>query len=190
MNDNQNIFDSFSLRLSDSSEEIRYQAVKDLVEQEVPMAIPFLIKMLGDDSFRIREEVQTTICSFPVQIIFPKLKEVLEHHPDARSRSSVMEIIPQYGEDATPYLLDLLNSPDEKVRMYSVLMLGKIEDSESVDELIKILTDDDSNVVHCAIETLGFIGDGRANCICIEIAAFKAYIYKDGCRTSAFDDIG
>lgn len=149
-------------RIHDTSEEIRYAAVKELSNAKKTEAIPFLARAVADSSYRIREEALRGICSFPPDMVFSQLEVFLRNNEDANLRNAAMEAYPRYGKKATAYLLNLLKDNDEEVRNFSCVMLGEVNDLDSVDELICALSDPDENVCHAAAESLGKIKDPRS----------------------------
>jgi len=161
MDDNE-FLSSAAKRLSADSEETRYSALEDLVEKRSTEILPLLIEALNDSSRRVREKSLEGICSFPQDIIFPKLEDFLRNEDNANLRSAAMEAFPRYGKVATSYLLRLLNDPNNEVRMFSANILGEICDPSAVDDLINALNDPDENVISASIESLGKIGDARA----------------------------
>lgn len=149
-------------KLSSGLEETRYSIVKDLVKYHSIETLPLLMRATGDLSYRVREEALKGICSFPKDIIFPKLENFLRNHDNKKLRIAAIEAFPCYGKEATPYLLRLIKDKDERVRMFSAAMLGKIGDPKAVNALIEALKDQDENVKHASAESLGKIGDKRA----------------------------
>ena len=73
-------------QLSASAEESRYSVVKDLAKLQSLGAVPMLMKAVGDSSYRIREEALKGICSFPRDVIFPRLEDFLRNHDNANLR--------------------------------------------------------------------------------------------------------
>lgn len=149
-------------KLSAGSEETRYSAVRDLVRLNSIEMIPHLLKAVGDLSCRIREEALKGIFSFPREVIFPKLEDLLRNHEHANLRTIAIDIFHLYGKEATPYLIRLLKDQDKEVRILSATILGEVRDSAAVDHLIEALNDPDENVKHASAESLGKIGDDRA----------------------------
>lgn len=160
--DSNELFKSVSCRIKDDDEEIRHSAVQDLQNLSVPNAVPLLMGALADASYRIREDALEVVCAFPSHVIFPELEKLLRSEENALARNTAVEAFPRYGNDAVDYLTQLLTDPDNNVRMYSALMLGRIGDISPVDALIRTLDDPEPNVIHSAIEALGKIGDARA----------------------------
>lgn len=156
------ILKSATEKLVMASEETRYSTVKDIAGLQSLGAVPILMKAAGDSSYRVREEALKGICSFPKDVIFPRLEDFLRNHDNANVRTAAMEAFPRYGREATPYLLQLLKDYDEEVRMFTATMLGDIRDSSAVDNLIEALGESDENIKHAAAESLGKIGDPRA----------------------------
>jgi len=156
------ILKSATDKLSQGSEETRYATVKEIAGLQLLGAVPMLMKAAGDSSYRVREEALNGICSFPRDVIFPRLEDFLRNHDNANLRTAAMEAFPRYGSQATPYLLQLLKDYDEEVRMFTASMLGDIKDAGAVEELINALNDPDENVRHAAAESLGKIEDARA----------------------------
>lgn len=147
--------------LEDDSEEVRFQAVKVLSRAEFLGAIPLLMEVVGDKSYRVREAALQSICSFPTEVIFPRFETCIRNNDNATLRNAALEAFPRYGKKATHYLIKLAKDADEEVRMFSTALLGEIKDPEAVETLIEGLKDPDENVRHAAAESLGRLGDPR-----------------------------
>lgn len=155
-------FERVAERINSNKEEVRYAAVSELARAQSLDALHLLLQAVGDPSFRIREESLRAICYFPPDVIFPRLENFLRDGENANLRTAAMEAYPRYRNEATPYLMNLLEDEDPEVRTFTGVILGEIKDPDSVEGLIKALADDDENVRHAAAEALGFIGDQRA----------------------------
>ncbi|MBN2374666.1 HEAT repeat domain-containing protein [bacterium] len=160
--DNKELFKTIDKDLSSETEEIRFSAVRGLIDCRSEETVPLLIKAAGDVSYRVREEALKGLSSFPDDRIFPRLEEFLRDHTKAKLRSTAMEVFPLYGKKATPYLLPLLKDEDRDVRLFTANIFSQIKDPESVNQLIEALNDPDENVKHASAESLGKIGDARA----------------------------
>lgn len=158
----RNLLEETTARLRSRVEETRYAAVKELSVIKSADVLPHLMEAVGDTSFRIREEALQGICSYPREVIFPRLEDFLRDQEHAYCRTAAMEAFPRYGKEATPWLLGLLKDGDEEVRMFSATILGDIGDPAAVEGLIEALNDPDDNVRHASAEGLGKIGDARA----------------------------
>jgi len=120
------------------------------------------MQVVGDESYRVREEALKGICAFPPELIFPRLEAFLRNHDDAQVRNAAIQAFPRYGEKATSYLLELLQDVDPDIRIFSALMLGSTRDPLGMDGLIAALKDPSENVRHAAAESLGKLRDHRA----------------------------
>lgn len=159
---NSEILSEAAERLSSWAEEVRYAAVKEMTAARTQEAIPILIRAFGDSSCRVREEAINGVCSFPPEVVFPSLDSLLRNGKDAGLRNAAIEAFPRYGRNSVEFLCNLLDDPDEEVRMFSATILGEIEHPDSVEALIMTLDDPDENVRHAAAESLGRIRDARA----------------------------
>ena len=72
MTKENSLLESVTRRIADEDEQTRHDAVRDLLELDVPVAVPLLLDTLGDDSLRIRRAALDIICLMPKQVIFPK----------------------------------------------------------------------------------------------------------------------
>lgn len=153
---------SAARRIEEGSEKDRYQAVRDLTQAHSFGAIPLLMQVVGDESYRVREEALKGICAFPPELIFPRLEAFLRNHDDAQVRNAAIQAFPRYGEKATSYLLELLQDVDPDIRIFSALMLGSTRDPLGMEGLIAALKDPSENVRHAAAESLGKLRDHRA----------------------------
>jgi len=157
-----NPLEGATARLCSEVEETRYAAVKELTMIRSTDVLTHLLEAVGDASIRIRNAALHSICSFPLELVFPRLEDFLRDQERAHLRTAAMEAFPRYGKEATPWLLRLLKDGDEEVRMFSATILGDIRDPAAVDDLIDALNDTDDNVRHASAEGLGKIGDARA----------------------------
>ncbi|MGA1791399.1 MAG: HEAT repeat domain-containing protein [bacterium] len=135
---------------------------RDILRRNTMESLPHLLKAVGDSNYRVREDALKGICSFPHDVIFPRLEDLLRDHENANLRTAAMEAFPRCGKDAVPYLLRLLKDRDDEVRMFSATILGEVQDPAAVDALIEVLKDPDENLRHACAESLGKIGDARA----------------------------
>ena len=149
-------------QLEGGTEDGRFHAVRELARAVFPASIQFLLKAVGDESYRVREKALEGICCFPPEVIFPRLEAFLRDHENANFRTAAMEAYPRYGREAVGYLEKLLGDSDEEVRTFCAVMLGEIHDPLAVGPLIAALKDSDENVRHAAAESLGRVGDDRA----------------------------
>ncbi|MDD5222972.1 MAG: HEAT repeat domain-containing protein [bacterium] len=149
-------------RLKGGSEETRFQAVEELSRDKSGESISYLVNIVGDESYRVREKALEGICSYPPEVVFPRLETFLRDHARANLRTAAIEAFPRYGRAAVKHLLGLLGDRDEEVRMFSAVILGEIRDVAATEGLIAALRDSDENVRHAAAESLGKIGDLRS----------------------------
>ena len=91
MVNDSSLLESVMEKLADSDEKIRHSAVSDLLDLNVPEAVPLLLNTLGDDSLRIRQAALDIVCLFPSQIMFPRLEVLVKNEENANSRGAVYE---------------------------------------------------------------------------------------------------
>jgi HEAT repeat protein len=84
------------------------------------------------------------------------------YHPDKEYRAESVQKIVQYGEEATPVLVNLLNHPDWKVRYRAAETLGVMRSKVTVLDLIPLCKDKKDHVRYMAAKALGNIRDARA----------------------------
>ncbi len=146
--------------LDSTVEEIRYQAVRHIPEAFEKPLIGYLIRALGDGSWRVRKcasEVLTQGDISPelIQILIKALGE----EDNAGLRNSATEALVKIGAPAVPDLLDVLKDGDKDERKIATDILGDIADQRAVEPLLSILKDPDENVRAAAAESLGMLGD-------------------------------
>ena len=73
----------------------------------------------------------------------------LSSEDDARAARALSQI-PQHGEAALEFLLNLLASPEPDQRWWAVVALSSIEDPRANKALIESLSDEDATVRQCA----------------------------------------
>ncbi len=126
------LISTFANALSDDYRFIRFWAVRGLIKIQNIKSVSALVKALGDPDEEIRKEVNTHI--------------------------------EREGEMAIPALIKAYNSEDANDFLkYGVIgLLGRTNSSESLDTLIKALSDDDERVVTLAIRALGKLNNPDA----------------------------
>lgn len=113
----------------------RRGAIYALGEMRDPRTFDILIKGLGDEDSKIRNNAGRTL--------FNALVEMQDPH-------------------AYDILIEALNETYSSIREYAVNALGKLDDQRAVEPLINALDDESYAVVKDVVYTLGKFGDSRA----------------------------
>ena len=87
------------------------------------------------------------------------LADIHKYPPDARRLAQTIKL---WGDLATPLLVKHLHSPDPKVRLRVIWLLGEMKARRSLDELIRLRKDKDKLIRDSVIYALAEIQDRRA----------------------------
>ncbi|MDT8441115.1 MAG: HEAT repeat domain-containing protein [Desulfuromonadales bacterium] len=142
--------------LNAPDEEMRLQALHQLVDAEPQLIAELCFKAFGDESWRVRKEAIALFLRQPASR--DKAGEVaglLYAEENAGLRNAAVEILTRLGRVALPVLFEQAASPDHDVRKFVVDILGDIGDENAVPALITALGDEDSNVRAAAAENIG-----------------------------------
>ncbi|HET6419571.1 MAG TPA: HEAT repeat domain-containing protein [Geobacteraceae bacterium] len=149
--------------LSSPDEEKRRLAVIGLAGYPFAEIKEYLIRALGDESWRIRKEAVELFSglSFSRGMV-EDLVALLRSSENAGLRNSAVEVLVRLGAEAVPVLSSFATDPDHDVRKFVIDIMGSIGEASFVPVLIRALDDPDSNVRTAAVENLGKIGDQRS----------------------------
>ena len=84
------------------------------------------------------------------------------YHPDKQYRASCCQTIVQFGSDAIPFLLPLLNDDDWRVRYRAAETLGLLNAEKAVNNLLSACDDKKDHVRYMAAKALGSIKSQQA----------------------------
>jgi len=145
--------------LDDAREEIRYHAVGRLGGAFDPPPIPFLLKALGDCSWRVRKRaVEISLEKLRSQEGLAALVQALGDDENAGLRNSATEVLIQIGPVAIPELILGWSARDKDIRKFVVDIMGEIGDPRAAPHLVDALKDPDENVRAASVEALGKLG--------------------------------
>lgn len=152
--DRQHLLDD----LAHPDEEIRRLAVERTSELSGDEAVPSLVELLGDASWRVRKAaVERLIDRSDAVPAVRALVAALADGENSGRRNAALEALTRFGVAAVPVLLEASESEDVDVRKQVVDTLGAIAHSTAADRLIQLLADEDANVRAAAAEALGAV---------------------------------
>lgn len=131
-----------------------------------------LLERVLDESEKkyVREEAAELLGRVGDSAIVPRLLEGLRDHRAAYYCLIALQGLPD--QRAFPHLLDLVRKArSPAVKMQSALALGEIGNPEAIDDLIKLLSDENELICHYASLAIGKIGGDRAIDLLLEILA-------------------
>jgi len=111
------------------------------------------------------------------------------YHPDKEYRAESVQKIVQYGEEATPVLVNLLKHPDWKVRYRAAETLGMMRSKDTILDLIPLCKDEKDHVRYMAAKSLGNIRDARAVPILVHLLTDE-HSYTRGIAATGLAVIG
>lgn len=149
---------------------IRAQAARDMGLVRARKSITALTAALEDRHQDVRNQAMRSL----VAIVGVDALRIILRISRNMSRWSQIELsilVVQFGKDAVPYLLEGLDSPDKTVVSFCVEMLGEIGFVTAVEPLVQLArTNFDVTLRIQIVESLGRIGDGRAEPLLKEFA--------------------
>ena len=122
---------------------------------------PHLIKLLNDNSPRIRRLAITRLHGFGGKRAFPYIITALNDKDHTVREKAVRVLGDLQAEQALRPLLEMLNDSDATVREAAARALGKIKSSKAIDPLIAVLSDESHRVRSAALQSLGRFNDPR-----------------------------
>jgi HEAT repeat protein len=150
-------------QLSDSSIEIRRQAVECMSGRKDPACIPDLVNAMKDSSWRVRKTaVDILFMDYATGDYIDGLVGLLHIEDNAGARNSAIEALIKLGRKATVFLIDAFKTPNRDARKFIIDVLGELKDNRSLGLMLEALRDEDENVRATAVEHLGKIGEVSA----------------------------
>lgn len=191
--------------LGDGSKQVRLAAITALGNMRAARAIPPLIERLGDADAAVRSAAIAALERIGPASVVPLIEAlghsksemhiaeilnalavfrddralvpIMNHlgHTYMRVRVAAVDAAVAYGEDAVPYLIDMmvLNSvpidelvrdakknPQKRNRLRTIRALGELKDSRAVRVLKEIGQEDDAEIREAVEEALARIGSG------------------------------
>ncbi len=138
--------------------------LRTLVNLEPPSSfkdIDILVRMLGDESWRVRKAVVHILAQTDVNHIVPLLTKALSVGniglKNVRFHNAALECLTEIGRPAIPDLTKALQNKDKDVRIAAANVLGLIRHHDACDALIQSLCDVHINVRYAAVEALSRI---------------------------------
>ncbi len=144
--------------LSAKNENIRYYGVIAFGETGSPEAIPYLIKMLADSSWMVRNQAAELLVSYG-NLVVPQLKKALNSkNRDIRSMS--LKIIAQILKHESVSILEkVCESGNKEMKYFAISALGEIQSKNSVKLLVKFFSDGTYMLRQHAANTLIRVGN-------------------------------
>lgn len=132
---------------------------------ETPDPVSELINQLGSNNYDIQKSAEKQLLNYGQEIIPVIIKEFKENK-NSSIRSYCAKMLGEISDNDKKILnvlLEGINDKDENVRCETVKSICKFKDPDTIDCLIKILTEDPSSIVKSeAAYSLGRIGDKKA----------------------------
>jgi HEAT repeat protein len=143
--------------------DVRMAASRALGRIRDPRALPALVEALGLPESWLPARIAEVILQFG-DACFDTLAQQLATSRDANTRAWAAEILGQLGSPrAVGTLLNALGDINDQVRARAAGALGKLQDRQSVPQLIHLMLSDPVPFVRIqSVRALGAIGDQRA----------------------------
>ncbi len=147
--------------ISSPDPSVRREAAMLLADSGTEAAFVRLESLLQDPNHGVRDAAQNAIILLGGRAEIEKMVRLLTHK-DPALRNTAIEILRRIGDDGLDILHGLARHPDDNIRLFVLDILGSIGSIESLDTLIKGLSDTNPNVRNAAVVSLGELGDPRA----------------------------
>ncbi len=148
-------------QLHSSDEEVRLQTIVNLSPPSTSKDIETLVKILADQSWRVRKAVVQLLSRAEINSVVPFLIKALSVGniglQNVRFHNSAIECLSIIGQPAIPDLTKALHDEDKNVRIAAANVLGAIRHHDACDVLIHALKDEHVNVRYAAVEALSRI---------------------------------
>ncbi len=139
----------------------RRQAAALLADVGGDDALDRLEQLVQDRNEAVREVAQDSIIILGGHEAVKRIAPLVGS-PDAGIRNTAIEILRRIGEDGLDILHTLAHSPDDRLRLFIVDVLGSIGNHDSLETLIECLFDENANVRNQTVISLGTIGNAKA----------------------------
>ncbi len=156
-------FEGLVVQLSDPDPRMRRWAAKDLA-QYAGDASPILVKQLLKESEKsVREVILTSMTQIGDQVTVEGLVKCLRSE-DAMLRNEAIQVMKNLPESVAPIMSDLLNDPNDDVRIFAVNILESLRHPHVEQWLIDVVENDSNvNVCAAAVDLLGEVGTEKAS---------------------------
>lgn len=142
--------------------EIRLSALEIIRTNKEKSFAPYIIELLGDSEWRVRESAILTLLDMGVdEALIDGLVSLLGSEDNAGNRNSAMEVLIGMGKDAVLPLMSRIRDASDDVKKFIIDVLGEIGDNKCIKIIIAGLRADNENIKMSAIEALGKIKDRR-----------------------------
>lgn len=150
--------------LEDRDSQVREAAVYGLGKIETTRSTAKLTELLfaNDENDEIKRKIILALAEIKGSLSLDTLVKFMEQHSDSPLISNVLYSIAAFNESATPKLLDLVNSPNDRVKYWAIEIIGIMRSPDGVEPLIASLQNENPKIVERSIVSLGKIGDDRA----------------------------
>jgi HEAT repeat protein len=139
--------------------EERRQATAELGSAPLDVALPLLVRALGDEDWRVRKEATIAARAFgAAPTLCDALIAALDDRENVGLRNAAVDVLASAGSAATAALGAALPKLDADGRKLVVETLGKGKDSEALQAVRPALDDPDDNVRQGAIEAVAALG--------------------------------
>ncbi len=150
-----NLFSEIESALGSPEPEVRRLAVQKLRELSGQAAPPLLVRALADEDWRVRKEASQAAAQLvPRGPVVELLVGALAEAGAIGLRNSAVEALVGIGSEAVPPVIECFAWLDADGRKLATEVLAGIPDERGVDQLVSLLTDEDTNVRATAAESL------------------------------------
>ncbi|MCK5686823.1 HEAT repeat domain-containing protein [bacterium] len=144
--------------LSAKNENIRYYGVIAFGETSSPEAVPYLIKMLADSSWMVRNQSAEILVSYGNSVV-PQLKKAL-NSKNRDIRFMALRIIAQIlKHESVPILEKVCDTGKKEMKFFAISALGEIRSKNAIKLLVKFFSDGTYMLRQHAANTLIKIGN-------------------------------
>jgi HEAT repeat protein len=139
--------------------EVRRRATSRVGDLPAALAIPLLVRSLGDGDWRVRKEAtQVARALGPSERLLAALVSLLGPGDNVGQRNAAVETLGAFGAHAVPPVVEALASLDADGRKLAAEVLGAAQDPCAMAVLERLTSDSDPNVRMAAVEAVGCLG--------------------------------
>ncbi len=147
-------------QLSSPEEEERRMAMEALKGSLSEADLPWLMRPLSDESWRVRKEsIEGLSLLDPTPGLVARIVPLMDPERELTLRNSVVEVLERMGVKVAPLLVGHLGVDQADVRKFLVDILGNIADPSTLPALAGLLNDPEDNIKAAAAEALASLGD-------------------------------
>lgn len=149
--------DKWKELIASADADARQMAVWELKRLELAEALPHLLRLIGDEDWRVRKAAAEALVESPDREVIAGLVGCLYDGANAGKRNTSMECLHRIGVSILPEVLrELSGTADYDVKLALISLLADLRTEEALEHLLYLLQrEKDTNLLSAAVNSLG-----------------------------------